>query len=111
MEILSREQLDSDFEEEGYRKQEMFSISNFLNKFEKPTNKRIKNSKDALANEIYDYFQKKISFPLIRKWILENGEQMVYEVFKETKDKGIGLFIWTINRDRTKLKKLSTDLY
>jgi len=104
MEILSREQLDSDFEEEGYKKQEMFSIGGFLNKFEKPTNKRIKNSKDALATEIYDYFQKKISFPLIRKWIIENGEQCMYEIFNTTKDKGIGLFIWTINRDRTKLK-------
>jgi hypothetical protein len=105
MEMISREQIDNDFEEEVYKKQEMFSIGGFLNKFEKPkVNKRIKNSKDALANEIYDYFQKKISFPLIRKWILENGEQAIFEIFKETKDKGIGLFIWTINRDRTKLK-------
>jgi hypothetical protein len=104
MEMISREQYEENEQEENYRKQEMFSISNFLNKFEKPTNKRIKNSKDALATEIYDYFQKKISFPLIRKWIIENGEQCMYEIFNTTKDKGIGLFIWTINRDRTKLK-------
>jgi hypothetical protein len=107
MEIENRQSFEDEINEENYKKQEMFSISNFLNrKLNKPVkeNKRIKNSKDALANEIYDYFQKKISFPLIRKWILENGEQCMYEIFNTTKDKGIGLFIWTINRDRTKLK-------
>jgi len=105
MEMISREQYEENEQEENYKKQEMFSIGGFLNKFEKPkVNKRIKNSKDALATEIYDYFQKKISFPLIRKWIIENGEQCMYEIFNTTKDKGIGLFIWTINRDRTKLK-------
>lgn len=41
MEILSREQIDNDFEEEVYKKQEMFSISNFLNKFEKPNKENI----------------------------------------------------------------------
>jgi hypothetical protein len=107
MEIENRQSFEDEINEENYKKQEMFSISNFLNrKLNKPVkeNKRIKNSKDALANEIYDYFQKKISFPLIRKWIIENGEQAIFEIFKETKDKGVGLFIWTINRDRTKLK-------
>jgi hypothetical protein len=73
MEIENRQSFEDEINEENYKKQEMFSISNFLNrKLNKPVkeNKRIKNSKDALANEIYDYFQKKISFPLIRKWIL-----------------------------------------
>ena len=36
MEILSREQIDNDFEEEGYKKQEMFSIGNIKNRFVKP---------------------------------------------------------------------------
>jgi hypothetical protein len=70
MEIENRQSFEDEINEENYKKQEMFSISNFLNrKLNKPVkeNKRIKNSKDALANEIYDYFQKKISFPLIRK--------------------------------------------
>jgi hypothetical protein len=105
MEIENRQSFEDEINEENYKKQEMFSISGFLNKFEKPkVNKRIKNSADALCDEIYNYFQKKISFPLIRKWIIENGEQCMYEIFNTTKDKGIGLFIWTINRDRTKLK-------
>jgi len=103
MEILSREQIDNDFEEEGYKKQEMFSIGS-IKRFQKPVNKRIKNKEDALVDDIYNHFNKKVSFPLLRKFVKENGFQCIFEIFKETKDKGVGLFIWSVNKNRTKWK-------
>ena len=103
MEILSREQIDNDFEEEGYKKQEMFSIGNIKSRFVKPKS-RAYNSKSALAEEIYNHWNKKLSYPMILKFIKNNGEQCVFELFNESKDKGIGLFIWLNNKNRTKFK-------
>ena len=41
---------------------------------------------------------------MILKFIKNNGEQCVFELFNESKDKGIGLFIWLNNKNRTKFK-------
>ena len=105
MEIISRSEYEENENIQHWDKIQMSSMGGLLNKkFQKKENKRIKNSADALADEIYNFFNKKLSYPLIRKYIKENGEQAIYEIFKETKDKGIGLFIYVVNKDRTKFK-------
>ena len=39
--MISREQYEENEQEENYKKQEMFSIGGFLNKFEKPNKENI----------------------------------------------------------------------
>jgi hypothetical protein len=106
MEILSREQFEENEQEENYKKITMSSFGDLLkNRFVKPK-KNITDSKSALADEIFTFFNKGISYPLIRKWIKENGEQCLREVFEETKHKGIALFIWSVKKNRTQLKEI-----
>lgn len=102
MEMISREEYENNEQEENYKKQEMFSIGRFINK-PKPKSKAY-NSKSALAEEIYNHWNKKLSYPMILRFIQRNGEQCVFELFNESKDKGVGLFIWLNNKNKTIFK-------
>ena len=101
--MISRSEFEENENIEQWKKQEMFSIGNIKNRFVKPKS-RAYNSKSALAEEIYNHWNKKLSYPMILKFIKNNGEQCVFELFNESKDKGIGLFIWLNNKNRTKFK-------
>ena len=100
---IDRINYEEDIQEENIKKEKIFSIGDLLNKKVKK-NTRITNQESALADDIYKHWNKKLSFPMIRKFIKENGFQCVYEIFQESKDKGIGLFIWLNNKNRTKFK-------
>jgi hypothetical protein len=83
----------------------MSSMGDLLNRKPKPKSKAY-NSKSALAEEIYNHWNKKLSYPMILKFIKNNGEQCVFEIFNESKDKGVGLFIWLNNKHKTLLKDI-----
>ena len=54
-----------------------------------------------LADEIFEYFDRKLSYGVIRKFINEKGKIFVRETFdkvrKESKNP-LGLFIWIIGK-------------
>jgi hypothetical protein len=81
----------------------MSSMGDLLNRKPKEK-KRVYSKEGELATEIYEYFNKKLSYLRIMSFIKNNGFQCVFEIFKETKDKGVGLFIWVNNKERTKFK-------
>jgi len=101
---IDRNQYEENENIEQWKKEKILSIGDLINKKPVKENKRIKNSKDALVDEIFNYFSKQISFPRIRDWVNKNGEQCIREVFEETKKKGIGLFIWSVGKNSTKFK-------
>ncbi len=54
-------------------------IQSYLQKFQPETKKQSKES--ALASEVYEFYQKKVSYPLIMKLIKERGYKHVMEQF------------------------------
>lgn len=65
------------------------------------------NPKIELAGEIYEFFGKRLKFPVIMGIISRNGVQCVRECFEETKkDKPVvELFMWRIKKYGTKFGK------
>lgn len=61
---------------------------------------RIFTAEQALADEIFIFLNKRVSFPRIMFLIKREGRQKVYEVFNEVKQKGVknppALFIWKL---------------
>ena len=54
-------------------------ITQYLKKFQPETKKQ--NKESALASEIYEFYQKNVSYPLIMKLIKERGYKHVMEQF------------------------------
>jgi len=65
-------------------------------------NNLIHSKEQALADEIWRYFGKKISFGFLSRVIFEKGFQPVYESFFEVKQSNArslkGLFLWKIKQ-------------
>jgi hypothetical protein len=102
MEMISREQYEENEQEENYKKQEMFSISRFLNKPAKEKGKAINSEEQFLMKEIYDWSVsigtpiKK--FDMIYTFMKTKGIQWVRQCWEETKDmsfpyQNVGTFI------------------
>ena len=80
-------------------------LQQYQSKFEvKKANKNI-----VLADEIYQYFNKQMSFPRIMTEMKRKGAQFVYDTFLEIKKSGaknhIALFIWKLNQVKIDLKE------
>ena len=59
-----------------------------------------------LATQIYEYFYKKISFPMLMKTIKTKGYQFTYEIWNDVRQSNardpIKLFIWMIGETQIK---------
>lgn len=66
--------------------------------------KRKTDSKQELAKEIYEHFDKKISYPLILKWIKEKGYKFIAEEYHIAQKEGYDqrLFIHRIHQVKIK---------
>ena len=104
MEIEDRQTFEENENIEHWDKLKMSSMGDLLNR--KPKKSKAYNSKSALAEEIYNHWNKKLSYPMILRFIQRNGEQCVFELFNESKDKGVGLFVWLNNKHKTPLKEV-----
>lgn len=64
-----------------------FSKTNFmdLNRYSKLKKPKIFSKEMDLADQIYEYFKKKLDFPLIMKLIKTKGYQFIWECFSEAR--------------------------
>lgn len=71
-----------------------------VGKQEKSARVKIFSREQELADQIWNYFGKKLPFPRIMKMISGNGYQAVYEIWNEVKNSDaknhLSLFIWKI---------------
>lgn len=72
------------------------------------------NKDQYLAEEVWRYFGKKLSFGLIMKCIKNKGWQFIFETFKEIKNSDvenrIKLFMWKIGKTKiVDIKKETTN--
>jgi len=82
-------------------------INNYLKKFE--SKKKKITREQELADRIYTYFGKKLSFGLIMKKILTKGYQYTYECWNEVKQSNpknrLSLFMWKIEQTKIDFRK------
>ncbi len=75
-------------------------------KLKKP---KIHTKEQSLADEIYSYFGKKLSFGFIMNKILTKGYQFVYEAWNEIRQTNpknrVSLFLWKIGQTKINFKK------
>jgi hypothetical protein len=78
----------------------------YIKKIGARANQRITTREQALADEIYNFFSKKLSFGTIMGIIRNKGYLAVYEIFQETKrskweyDKKLPLFLSLIKKQK-----------
>jgi hypothetical protein len=84
----------------------------YLQKFKEQKRKQTKES--VLADEIYEYFGKKIAYPIIRKFIKDKGYQATYWNWKEScRAEGYnkaGLFIKLMVKEKVILREVVDNL-
>ena len=56
-----------------------------LKRYSKIRKPKVFNKEMDLADQIYEYFKKKLDFPLIMKLIKTKGYQFIYECFNESR--------------------------
>lgn len=83
--------------------EKLFSSRVQVSRFQKSA-ARVFTPEQALAEEIWNYFYKKLPFPRIMRIIKIWGQQKTYEIFNEVRQSDaqnrLSLFIW-----KTKTKK------
>lgn len=70
-----------------------------LTSYQLPATSKVYTAEQALADEIYSYFNKDIRFPILMRIIKKLGSQKVREIFSEVKQsKEVknppALFLW-----------------
>lgn len=75
-----------------------------LTSYKLPTPSRLYTSEQALADEIYSYFNKDIRFPILMRIIKKLGQQKVRELFSEVKQSKeaknpAALFLWKCKKN------------
>ena len=78
-------------------------LGNYTQKFSKPAKKQTKEQ--LLAEEIWLYFKKDISFGRIMKMIQLNGDQCIRECFLETQKSDakepVAFFLFLVKHNKT----------
>lgn len=84
----------------------MFEKAEYLNKFTVVQSKQTKDQ--ALADDVYHYFGKKLPFPRIMRMIKDKGYQAIYEFWTEVRksdcDNQLALFIWKVKENKINWK-------
>jgi hypothetical protein len=74
---------------------------------------KVFTAEQALADEIYSYFGKKLPFARIMYLIKTKGRQAVYEIWNEVRKSSandhLSLFLWRVKNEKIVYKKLSTE--
>lgn len=75
----------------------------YLKKFQKTKSPvKIFSAEQALAEEIWNFFYKKLPFPRIMRIIKTHGRQKVYEIFNNIRQSGpknpVALFVWKFKK-------------
>jgi hypothetical protein len=67
----------------------------------------------VLATEIWTWFSKRISFPMLMGMIKSYGYQAAFEAYSELKKQGrcsVPLFVWMVGKDKIKWKEVPKQL-
>lgn len=79
-------------------------LNTYMDRF-KVTTRRPATKEQLLADDIWNYFYKKLPFPRIMRMIKEKGDQAIYEVWNEVKQSDckdpLALFIWKTKKNKT----------
>lgn len=71
-----------------------------------PEHKKIFSKEQALADEIWKFFNKELAFPRIMKIIKDKGYQATYIIYNEVKKTAaknrVALFLWKIKNEEIK---------
>jgi len=76
----------------------------YLDKLKKGSKRGPHNKEQALADQIWTYFEKRLHFARIMKMIKEKGYRATYEVFNDVRqsdaENHLTLFIWRMKKEK-----------
>lgn len=79
--------------------------TDYLKKFSQPIKPKVHTKEQALADEIYFHFAKRLPFARLMGMIKRRGHQFVYEKFNAVKQAdckdALSLFIWKVEKEKS----------